>query len=81
MSGAKPSFSFDERFIVTHHYEGGKADVFLVDLTTGQRVQVTDMPAGTYAQFPHFRSDGWIYFLVTGGEKEYVAASDAALRL
>jgi hypothetical protein len=81
MSGAKPNFSFDERFIVTHHYTSGKADIFLIDLTSGQRHQITNMPDGSYGMFPHFRSDGWIYFLVSAGGTEYVAASDAALRL
>jgi hypothetical protein len=41
------------------------------------------MQPGQYALFPHFRSDGWIYFMVRtfGGETEYVVASDAALLL
>ncbi|MGE0872527.1 MAG: hypothetical protein AB7P03_28485 [Kofleriaceae bacterium] len=32
--------------------------------------------------YPHFRSDGWIYFLVRDelNGVEYVVASDAALR-
>ncbi|HUH04660.1 MAG TPA: hypothetical protein VML75_21840, partial [Kofleriaceae bacterium] len=80
-SGAKASFSFDERFLVTHTYTGGAANLILVDLLTGQRHQITNMPAGTYAEFPHFRSDGWIYFLVIDGSDEYIAASDAAIRL
>jgi hypothetical protein len=39
------------------------------------------MGAGQYALYPHFRSDGWIYFLVRDHDttKEYVLASDAAL--
>jgi hypothetical protein len=80
-SGAKPNFSFNERFMVTHHYSGNKADIVLIDLSNGSRHTITNMPAGTYAQFPHFRSDGWFYFLVTGGETEYIVASDAALRM
>ncbi len=80
-SGAKPNFSFDERFIVTHHYHDGRADIVLIDLATGARHQVTNMPAGSYAQYPHFRSDGWFYFLVIDGDSEYIAASDAALRI
>jgi hypothetical protein len=32
--------------------------------------------------FPHFRSDGWIYFVVRSVDgEEYFAASDAAVRL
>jgi hypothetical protein len=35
---------------------------------------------GQYALFPHFRSDGWIYFVVrTITGEEYIAASNAAL--
>lgn len=82
MSGAKPSFSFEERFFVTHHYEGDRANVYLVDLFDGARHPVTDMPAGWRALFPHFRSDGWLYFLVHGPDGERVmVASDAAVEL
>jgi hypothetical protein len=35
-----------------------------------------------YALFPHFRSDGWLYFVVrTVGRQEYFAATDAAVLL
>lgn len=80
-SGAKPSFSFDERFMVTHHHEGDHSNVSLIDLSTGERIEITNMPAGFRALFPHFRSDGWFYFLVmdVAGNHEYVIASDAAL--
>lgn len=80
-SGAKANFSFDERFMVTHHYADGKADIYLIDLVTGVTHKITNMPAGTYAQFPHFRSDGLFYFLVTNGTDEWIASSDAALTL
>ncbi|MEM6962813.1 MAG: hypothetical protein AAF550_13890 [Myxococcota bacterium] len=44
------------------------------------------MNPGQYALFPHFRSDGWIYFIVRDPyddalSGEYVVASDAVLRL
>jgi hypothetical protein len=83
MSGAKPNFSFDERFIVTHHHDGDRTNIFLVDLLTGESHQVTDMPGNMRALFPHFRSDGWFYFLVMDNEngREFVAASDAAIRI
>jgi hypothetical protein len=59
----------------------GTSNIVLVDLTTGGHTRITNMHAGQYALYPHFRSDGWIYFLVrdhvTG--KEYAVASDAAL--
>ncbi|GAB5546310.1 MAG: hypothetical protein SangKO_060700 [Sandaracinaceae bacterium] len=79
MSGAKLNFSFDERFFVTHHHDGEVTNIILVDLMTGERHAITDVPAGTRALFPHFRSDGWFYFLVMDGERELIIASDAAL--
>jgi hypothetical protein len=79
--GAKVSFSFDERFFVTHHYDQGGANLWLFDLKDGSKRQITRVPAGQKALFPHFRSDGWIYFLIKGGDREYLAGSDAAIRL
>jgi hypothetical protein len=104
VSGGTPSISYDERWMVMHHYVGdadatalgftgptdpafaayraqGAANVYLVDLTTGARTRVTRMAPGQYALYPHFRSDGWIYFVVrvAGTSTEYLVASDAAL--
>lgn len=109
--GAKPSWSYDERWVVYHHYVGGgpaadadaqdmgfadsqdegfapyrmngSANIYLLNLTTGQRIRVTTMRPGQYALFPHFRSDGWIYFLVRTlrENREHVIASDAAFVL
>jgi hypothetical protein len=61
--------------------EKGTANIILVNMVTGARTRVTTMQAGQYALFPHFRSDGWFYFLVrdTNSNKEYAVASDAAL--
>jgi hypothetical protein len=81
MPGAKANISFDERFFVTHHYEGGLANIWLVDLLTQERYQVTNMPPGGKALFPHFRSDGWFYFLARVGEDEFIIASDFAVEL
>ena len=63
--------------------EDGAANVYLMDLVTGEVTRVTAMAPGEYALFPHFRSDGWIYFMVRelGAEGESIAASDAALVL
>ncbi|HIA03258.1 MAG TPA: hypothetical protein EYN66_15355 [Myxococcales bacterium] len=81
-SGAKANISYDERFFVTHSYkEGDIANIQLVDMLDGSTYQVTDMPTGVKALFPHFRSDGWFYFLVRDGDKEYVIASDLAVKL
>jgi hypothetical protein len=59
----------------------GAANVSLLDLTTGKTTRITRMAPGQYALYPHFRSDGWIYFVVRtlGTTVEYVVASDAAL--
>ncbi|MFW5920941.1 MAG: lamin tail domain-containing protein, partial [Polyangiales bacterium] len=82
MPGAKANISFDERFAVTHHYDGTTANILLVDLLTGEEYQVTDMPANAEALFPHFRSDGWFYFLVSAESGErYIVASDAAVQI
>lgn len=61
----------------------GVSNVYLIDLTTGVRTRVTHMAPDQQALFPHFRSDGWLYFQVRtdGGAPEYTVASDAALVL
>ncbi|MFT3696294.1 MAG: PPC domain-containing protein [Kofleriaceae bacterium] len=104
VQGAKPAISFDEHYMVVHHYVGpndyaelgfasandptfkdmlqkGTSNIYLIDLTTGTHQRITNMHAGQYALYPHWRSDGWIYFLVRDHvtNKEYAAASDAAL--
>jgi hypothetical protein len=84
--GGKAAFSFDERFLATHVYNETGAlgsNIAVVDLTTGKKVIVTKMPAGQFALYPHFRADGWLYFLVrdrnTGNE--FLAATDAAIQM
>jgi hypothetical protein len=103
MQGGKATFSYDERWLVFHHYvipadagdlgfpdsgaEGfseyldlGASNLYLVDLLTGESRRITNMDPGQYALFPHFRSDGWIYFVVRTLEgSEWLAATDAAL--
>ena len=80
MAGNKANFSFDERFLVTHHYltradfatdeefkpyqAKGGSDIYVTDFVTGKKVRVTRMKAGQFAIFPHFRSDGWLVFSV-----------------
>ena len=64
---------------ILDHHDGEVTNIILVDLMTGERHAITDVPAGTRALFPHFRSDGWFYFLVMDGERELIIASDAAL--
>jgi hypothetical protein len=104
MAGGKAVVSYDERWMVFHHYvtssdaaelgfdaddaefqrylELGASNLYLVDLRDGSVRRITQMDAGQYALFPHFRSDGWIYFVVrTLDDAEWFAASDAALRL
>ena len=84
VTGGKPAFSFDERYITYHSYEAdGRANVYILELATGEVTQITNMGTNQYALFPHFRSDGWIYFVVRTGEAEaeHVVASDAAIVL
>jgi hypothetical protein len=105
LQGGKAAVSYDERWMVIHHYvtaadaedlgfsdasdprfldylEQGASNLLLVDLLDGSSRRITDMGAGRYALFPHFRSDGWIYFVVrTLDGQEFFAASDAALVL
>jgi hypothetical protein len=106
ISGGKPGFSYDERWIVYHHYvtaadavelgfsgandpafapylSQGAANLYLMELTTGQITRITHMQPGQYALFPHFRSDGWIYAQIRDltASHEYTVASDAALLL
>ena len=59
----------------------GTSNIYLVNLATGAKTRVTNMKPGQYAIFPHWRSDGWFYFLVRdkNTNKEYAVASDAAL--
>ena len=103
ITGGKAVVSYDERWMILHHYttaadavelgfsgpddpdfaeytQLGSSNIYLVDLLTGDAQRITNVGAGQYALFPHFRSDGWIYFVVrTLDGQEYFAASDAAL--
>lgn len=79
--GAKMNISYDERYSVTHHYENDTSNIYVSDLLTGVTTKVTNMPAGTKALFPHFRSDGWIYFQASGPDGDIAMATDAAIRL
>ena len=61
----------------------GASNIYLIDMTTGVSRRVTNMGPGQYALYPHFRSDGWMYFIVRQGGRgtgEFIVASDAALR-
>lgn len=95
--GGKANFSFDERYLATHHYltradfatdaewepyeDKTTADLYVVDLQTGETIRTTRMAPGQLALFPHFRSDGWLVFTVRDktSDKEYYAASDVVL--
>jgi hypothetical protein len=102
INGSKPTLSYDERWMVIHHYvtaedaeelgfadasdpafaaylESGASNIYLIDLLNGESRRITNVRPGQYALFPHFRSDGWVYFVVRTLEAdEYFAASDAA---
>jgi hypothetical protein len=92
--GQKMGFSFDERFVVTHQYvdrsepdqaslPAKSANIMIVDLVTGAQARVTSSKAGQYALYPHFRADGWLYFIVRdmNTRTEFAVASDVALRM
>jgi hypothetical protein len=92
--GAKANFSFDERFMVTHQYVDpreasqaglpeGSSNIVLADLATGKIQRITTVKAGQFALYPHFRGDGWLYFIVRdmNADTEFAVASDAALRI
>ena len=55
--------------------------MYLVDMRNGAQYRVTNMGPGQYALFPHFRSDGWLYFVVRteSATPEHIVASDAPL--
>ncbi|MFO0708402.1 MAG: hypothetical protein U0353_01110 [Sandaracinus sp.] len=60
----------------------GVSNVYLIDILTGEETRITNMQPGQRALFPHFRSDGWIYFLVRDSSAtERIVATDAALVL
>jgi hypothetical protein len=61
----------------------GASNLYAIELATGATVRLTEMHPGQYALYPHFRSDGWLYFLVRSSrsQAEMVVASDALLRL
>src|SRR4051812_41281979 len=98
MPGNKANFSFDERFLVTHHYltredfasdaewapykSKGAADIYMADFVTGTKTRITRMTPGQFAIYPHFRSDGWMYFLLRDAntQKESIIATDSAIR-
>ena len=97
--GNKASMSYDDRFLITHHYTDEKddpalakktSDLIIYDFLKQRSIKITSMPAGWFALYPHFRGDGWIYFLVrhrlynagtgTDESKDYIMATDAALQ-
>ena len=61
----------------------GASNLYLMELSTGVRVRITNMAPGQYALYPHFRADNWIYAQVRDGnaDLEYSIATDAALIL
>jgi hypothetical protein len=94
MPGQKAGFSFDERFMVTHQYVDhvepdqvdlpeSSANIMLADLVTGKQYRITSSKKNIYALYPHFRADGWLYFIVRDMDQnqEYVVASDIAIRI
>ncbi|MCX6119132.1 MAG: hypothetical protein NT027_16465 [Proteobacteria bacterium] len=77
-----PDFGLDPYSAEMAEYIG-TSNIYLYDIPTRSRIRVTTMKKGQRALFPHFRSDGWIYFLVNDRSlgKSYAMASDAAIRV
>lgn len=61
----------------------GAANIYLLELATGNRIRITNMAPGQYALYPHFRADNWIYAQVRDDNvgHEYTIAHDGALVL
>jgi hypothetical protein len=60
----------------------GASNLILVGLLDGSSQVITHMDPGSTRLYPHFRSDGWVYFVVrTLDRNEYFAATDAAVLL
>lgn len=93
LQGGKPQLSFNERFLAVHQYTDPAANplglatqssnIFINDLKTGKTIRLTNMAKNQRALYPHWRADGWLYFLVRDGNtnKETLVASDAALHV
>jgi hypothetical protein len=91
LAGGKPQLSFDERFMAVHQYTdsnanplglpAGTSNIFVIDLKTSEIYQVTKVAAGQQALYPHFRADGWLYFIVRESGKETIVASDVVLHV
>ena len=81
IAGGKGQMSFNERFLAVHQYTSNTSDIYVNDLKTGEQIRVTKMAAGQHALYPHFRADGWLYFLVRDGNtgKETLVGSDVSL--
>src|SRR5690606_17371597 len=59
--GDKFSGASDPRFT---SYVRRSANIWMADLKSGKTYRLTFMNPGQYALYPHFRADGWLYFLV-----------------
>jgi hypothetical protein len=93
LQGGKPQLSFNERFLAVHQYvdpaanpehlPSDSSNIFINDLKTGKTIRITNMAKNQRALYPHWRADGWLYFLVRDDNtnKETFVASDAALHM
>jgi hypothetical protein len=74
--------SYDGRWLVTSDAASdGTTNAFLIDVTTGERTQITRVAPGQSARSAFFRSDGWIYVYVQAEGESFVVATDAAIVL
>lgn len=85
-SGSKPMVSLDERFVIYHVYDATSqaSNLVLFDLANGGKsYQITKLPSGMRALFPHFLANNMIYFQLQNGSSNetMVIATDAAARI
>jgi hypothetical protein len=61
----------------------GSSNIYVYDIVNQRKTRLTRMGPGQYALYPHFRADGWLYFVVrdTNTNSDYAMATDAAIRL
>ncbi len=61
----------------------GSSNISVIDLLNGTSRRVTHMGPGQFAMFPHYRSDGWLYFQVFDStlSKRFAVATDAGVRM
>jgi hypothetical protein len=63
--------------------KNNSADIWLADALTGKKYRVTNVGPDRIALYPHFRSDGWLYFMIKDikADTTQYMATDVAVRI